>query len=77
MNENGIPVTYALYPDEGHGFARPENNLSFMAITEAFLSRTLGRRLEPIGEAFNGSSVRILNCGDEIPGLDGVVVDSE
>ena len=58
MNENGIPVTYALYPDEGHGFARPENNLSFMAITEAFLSRTLGGRLEPIGEAFNGSSVR-------------------
>lgn len=54
-----------------------ENNLSFMAITEAFLSRTLGRRLEPIGEAFNGSSVRILNGGDEIPGLDGVVVDSE
>lgn len=77
MNENGIPITYALYPDEGHGFARPENNLSFMAITEAFLSRTLGGRLEPIGEAFNGSSVRILNRGDEIPGLDGVVVDSE
>ena len=77
MNENGIPATYALYPDEGHGFARPENNQSFMAITEAFLSRTLGGRLELIGEAFNGSSVRILNGEDEIPRLDGVVVDSE
>jgi dipeptidyl aminopeptidase/acylaminoacyl peptidase len=77
MNENGIPVTYALYPDEGHGFARPENNLSFMAITEAFLSRTLGGLLEPIGDAFDGSSVKILNGGDEIPGLDGVLVDAE
>ena len=32
---NGIPVTYVLYPDEGHGFARPENSISFNAITEA------------------------------------------
>ena len=77
MNQNGIPVTYALYPDERHGFASPENNLSFFTITEAFLSRTLGGRMEPIGDAFNGSSVKILAGGDEIPGLDGVPVDSE
>ncbi len=30
-------VTYVLYPDEGHGFARPENRLSFYGIADAFL----------------------------------------
>ena len=76
MRKNRIPVTYALYPDEGHGFARPENNLSFMALTEAFLSHTLGGRAEPIGDAFEGSSVDILNGADEIPGLDNVLIDA-
>ena len=42
MREKEIPVTYVLYPDEGHGFARPENNLSFFAVTEAFLASCLG-----------------------------------
>src|SRR5690606_31179678 len=37
MEAKSIPVTYVLYPDEGHGFARPENRLSFFAVTEAFL----------------------------------------
>ena len=38
MQEKKIPVTYVLFPDEGHGFARPENSLAFTAVTEAFLS---------------------------------------
>ena len=54
MKERGIPVTYVLYPDEGHGFARPENNLSFMAVAEAFLARCLGGRFEPVGDDFRG-----------------------
>ena len=29
MKSKGIPVTYVLYEDEGHGFARPENRMSF------------------------------------------------
>ena len=45
MQAKGIPVTYVLYPDEGHGFARPENNLSFNAIAEAFLAQLPGRPL--------------------------------
>jgi hypothetical protein len=39
-----------LYPDEGHGFARPENRLHFFAVTEQFLAKHLGGRAEPIGE---------------------------
>ena len=35
MRENGKPVEYVLYPDEGHGFARPENRLHFFAVTRA------------------------------------------
>ena len=58
-----------LYPDEGHGFARPENNLSFMAVAEAFLARCLGGRFEPIGDDFEGSSVQVIVGEDEIPGL--------
>ena len=48
-----------LYPDEGHGFARPENRLSFMAITEAFLAEHLGGRVEEAGSDFGGSSMSI------------------
>jgi dipeptidyl aminopeptidase/acylaminoacyl peptidase len=69
MKEKNIPVTYVLYPDEGHGFARPENRLSFYAIAEAFLSRCLGGRYEAIGQDFEGSSVQILQGAEEIPGL--------
>ena len=69
MRERGIPVTYLLYPDEGHGFARPENNLSFMAVAEAFLARCLGGRFEPIGDDFEGSSVRVIAGEEEVPGL--------
>jgi dipeptidyl aminopeptidase/acylaminoacyl peptidase len=48
LEKNGLGVTYVLYPDEGHGFARPENNTDFMARTEAFLAENLGGRFEPM-----------------------------
>jgi len=69
MQEKGIPVTYVLYPDEGHGFARPENSLSFFAITEAFLAECLGGRYEPIGDDFEGSSITVPVGAEEVPGL--------
>ena len=40
-------VTYVVYPDEGHGFARPENNLDFHGRIEEFLAKHLGGRAEP------------------------------
>ncbi len=69
MEEKKIPVTYLLYPDEGHGFARPENRLSFFAVMEAFLAEHLGGRYEEIGDDFEGSSISIPTGGDEVPGL--------
>ena len=77
MEEKGIPVTYALYPDEGHGFVRPQNNLSFYSLVEAFLAEHLGGRCEPIGDDFEGSSVELLSGVEQIPGLREVLVARE
>ena len=76
MKERGIPVTYVLYPDEGHGFARPENNLSFMAVAEAFLARCLGGRYEPIGDDFKDSSIQVLAGESDVPGLSAGLTSS-
>ena len=46
MREKGIDHEYLLFPDEGHGFAKPENRLKFYAHAEQFLARTLGGRCE-------------------------------
>ncbi len=60
MQEREIPVTYLLYPDEGHGFVRPENRLSFYAAVEQFMAEHLGGEAEPIGVDFEGSSIECL-----------------
>lgn len=69
MQERGIPVTYLLYPDEGHGFIRSENTMSFFAVAEAFLAEHVGGRLEPIGDALHGSSVIVVEGEEYVPGL--------
>jgi len=69
MRARDIPVTYVLYPDEGHGFARPPNRLSFNAVAELFLGRCLHGRVEPIGDAFAGSTITVPTGADLLPGL--------
>jgi dipeptidyl aminopeptidase/acylaminoacyl peptidase len=69
MQEKHIPVTYVLFPDEGHGFHRPENNIAFTAVTEAFLARNLGGRYEAIGDAFKGSTITVPTGAEQVPGL--------
>merc|ERR1712086_569878 len=46
MKGKGLPVEYYLYPDEGHGFARPENKLDFYSRVDVFLSKHLGGAAE-------------------------------
>ncbi len=46
VKKAGKPVEYLLFPDEGHGFARPENRLAFHAAAERFLAKYLGGRAE-------------------------------
>ncbi|HEV2760222.1 MAG TPA: S9 family peptidase [Acidimicrobiales bacterium] len=47
LQEKGIDHEYMLFPDEGHGFAKPENRLKFYAAAERFLAKHLGGRFEP------------------------------
>ena len=60
MAERELPVTYVNFPDEGHGFARPENRLAFFSVMEGFLEGCLGGTSEPVNDAFEGSSIEIL-----------------
>lgn len=47
LKKAGKPVEYIVFPDEGHGFARPENRLKFYAAAESFLAKYIGGRAEP------------------------------
>ena len=69
MRAKKIPVTYLLYPDEGHGFRRPENSTSFNAVAEAFLAKCLGGKAQPIGDDFRGSSITVPIGAAHVPGL--------
>ena len=69
MQGKMIPVTYVLFPDEGHGFARQENSIAFFAVSEAFLAKHLGGRSEPIGDAFKGSSITVPQGRELVSGL--------
>ena len=46
MRDLGLPVEYLVAPDEGHGFARPENNMAFIAAAEKFLAKHIGGRYQ-------------------------------
>jgi dipeptidyl aminopeptidase/acylaminoacyl peptidase len=67
IEKNGGSVTYLLYPDEGHGFARPANNMDFMARAEKFLAEHLGGRYEPMeGERIAGSTAIVRVIGNQL-----------
>jgi dipeptidyl aminopeptidase/acylaminoacyl peptidase len=70
MTAAKLPVTYALFPDEGHGFARPENSIVFVGITEAFLSAHLGGTYAPLSsDEIMSSSMQIKSGKNGVPGL--------
>jgi len=73
MRAANLPVTYVLYPDEGHGFARPENRESFFAIMEGFLENCLGGRSQSLDGAFEGSSTTVPVGADVIVGLEAAL----
>lgn len=73
MQEKGIPVTYLLYPDEGHGFASATNAQSFIAVAEAFLAQCLGGRYQPMSYELFGSSVTVPAGAEQVPGLESAI----
>jgi len=48
LRERGFPVEYLVAPDEGHGFAGPENNVAMFAAAEKFLAKYLGGRCQAV-----------------------------
>ncbi len=46
LRERNFPVEYIVAPDEGHGFARPVNNMAMIAASEKFLAKYLGGRYQ-------------------------------
>jgi dienelactone hydrolase len=46
LRDRGFPVEYIVAPDEGHGFARPVNNMAMFAAAEKFLAKHLGGRYQ-------------------------------
>jgi dipeptidyl aminopeptidase/acylaminoacyl peptidase len=57
MQQKGIPVEYVLYPDEGHGFVRPDNRIDFNGRVELFLEKHLGGRSEPFYRPEGSSAI--------------------
>ncbi len=73
VQARGLPVTYVLYPDEGHGFRVPANRISSYAIIEAFLARHCGGpRFEQLGGDLKGSSLQVQGA-EHVPGLAGAL----
>lgn len=46
LRDRGFPVEYLVAPDEGHGFARPVNNMAMFSAAEKFLAKHLGGRFQ-------------------------------
>ena len=69
MAAKKIPVTYVLYPDEGHGFSGEDNRMSFNAVTEAFLAEHLGGRFEPVGDDFAEASLHVPVGAADVAGV--------
>ncbi|MFV9905417.1 S9 family peptidase [Rickettsia conorii] len=69
MQAKHIPVVYALYKDEGHGFAKPGNRISYYALAEQFLAKILKGRTEHIGDDLKNANL-ILNDKEKISGTE-------
>ena len=46
VRDHGKPIEYLVAPDEGHGFARPINNLAMVTKMEEFLAQYLDGRYQ-------------------------------
>lgn len=75
MKDAGIPVTYVLYPDEGHGFAKPSNNIAFFAMAENFLSECLGGRAESLGDVLEPSTAQVIEGAEHVAGLEEAIAE--
>jgi dipeptidyl aminopeptidase/acylaminoacyl peptidase len=60
VRDNGKPVEYLVAPDEGHGFARPINNLALVTEMEKFFAKYLGGRYQEAVPADVAAQIKVL-----------------
>ncbi|PKC69957.1 hypothetical protein RhiirA1_439689 [Rhizophagus irregularis] len=77
LTSKSIPVSYVLFNDEGHGFVRPQNRISFYAMTEKFLSKVLGGKYEEVSNDFEGANFTILNGSRSIKKFSNKIIFNE
>ena len=77
MERKHIPVTYVVFPDEGHGFARPVNRLAFYAVADAFLAEHLDGRYQPIGNALAASTITVPAGANQVAGLETALAEKK
>uniref|UniRef100_A0A915DQD3 Prolyl endopeptidase n=1 Tax=Ditylenchus dipsaci TaxID=166011 RepID=A0A915DQD3_9BILA len=65
LKKNGIPVTYVVYPDEGHGMRKPHNMLAMAGLVEEFLHQCLHGDVEPftLGQ-YNSTAVLMADASN-------------
>ncbi|MEM7506486.1 MAG: S9 family peptidase [Pseudomonadota bacterium] len=59
MADMQIPYLYAVFENEGHILARPENVAAFYALVDVFLAEVLGGRAEPMGDTLDGLELKL------------------
>jgi dipeptidyl aminopeptidase/acylaminoacyl peptidase len=69
MKAKDLPVTYMVFPNEGHTLNYEANRLAYYAVMENFLAQHLGGRAEPIGDAVRRSAAQLVAGAELIPGL--------
>jgi dihydropteroate synthase len=57
--KNGVPVEYIVFPDEGHGFVKKENQIRGYSAILTFLDRHLKGQSAPGGDAAKGMPVPV------------------
>ena len=70
LRDRGFPVEYMLAPDEGHGFARPVNNLALFMASEKFLAQHLGGRSQEGGSPEESGAAQGNLCRSEDGAVD-------
>ncbi|EPB67823.1 peptidase, S9A/B/C family, catalytic domain protein [Ancylostoma ceylanicum] len=63
LQKKFIPVSYILYPDEGHGFRKANNRLAQCGFIEKFLHSCLGGEYEPYQHGQYNSSAIVKSDG--------------
>ncbi|MGE3930677.1 MAG: prolyl oligopeptidase family serine peptidase [Hyphomonadaceae bacterium] len=69
LRSRRLPFTYINFPDAGRALARPQDRLAFLTVAEHFLGECLGGRVEPVGAAFEGVRMDVLDGAGVAPGL--------